>query len=239
MIEEERAYDDALKILGEDSNPKKVAMVAMRFRNIAITIHFENLSDCKDAYYMQVCSVFIQRYVIFINIWINYHTIHICYFEYFRYLLEIFFRLVSTLLQENDELKALVSSSKLLRPNQKNKITNPNKLGAPSMSSINSALLDDNIRKFVWEKLNIEEEFPILPDDLLYGVLGQSIHKPDIKALILGKNAPQKFKKFFRCLATTEKINVIEYDEEMAARGEVYISNNIKERFGEDESEYI
>ena len=90
------------------------------------------------------------------------------------------------------------------------------------MTAVNSLLLDPYLRGLLWTHLNISSSvpFPIIEDNLLYGVLSSTIHNTNLRVLSLGLRSDQAFTKFFTYLGDSFNTPVKYYDEMMAASGE-------------------
>ena len=88
------------------------------------------------------------------------------------------------------------------------------------MTDVNRLLCIAEVRKAIWEKLNIPEnvEFPIFPNEVLYGRLSDPTHlPPNLKAIFISNKVEAAYKQFFIFIVANYKLHVEEYSEEEAA----------------------
>jgi hypothetical protein len=88
------------------------------------------------------------------------------------------------------------------------------------MTNINRFLQDKEARKLLWIAMKIptDIEFPILPNEMLYGYLSDRTHLPRTMEVIFISNLAEKnYKDFFVYLASSYKLSSEEFSEEEAS----------------------
>ena len=93
------------------------------------------------------------------------------------------------------------------------------KSGYPKMSTMNKILLNEALWSIIAVNLGLPVtlKFPNLESSsLIYGVLSDSIHNPDLDRVILSNKSDETFKVFFKALAVMLKKSYFEFDEELS-----------------------
>jgi hypothetical protein len=90
------------------------------------------------------------------------------------------------------------------------------------MSSINKILLIKEIQSVVWDHFKLDEKCPFPKFDgneILYGSISTSLHKPALKKLIVSDKESSSYKSFFESLldSIAPEQEILEYDEEKAS----------------------
>ncbi len=137
-----------------------------------------------------------------------------------RTLLESFFRRVATQIQEDESLKEVLRTSKLLKSHRESAMSGPR----ASMTSINAALEVNEFRNLIWEQLKLPENLPMaaVSGELLYGDLSSTIHLPGFSHVYISSSASTEYIIFFKELVkvTTPQLTVVIYSEENSAKGQ-------------------
>jgi hypothetical protein len=90
----------------------------------------------------------------------------------------------------------------------------------PKCTDVNKLLCIAEVRKAIWKKLNIPEniEYPMFPNEVLYGRLSDPTHFPsNLRAILISNKADPAYKEFFSFVVFKYKLQVEEYSEEEAA----------------------
>ena len=145
---------------------------------------------------------------------------------YNRYVLERFLADVVDIIAGDQALSAAIQSLPVASP-YFFKVFKQDKgtkvyfsLKDPKMSDVNKLLCVAEVQKAVWEKLNIPEniEFPIFPNEVLYGRLSDPTHlPPNLRAIFISNKADPGYKQFLSFIVSNYKLQIEEYSEENAA----------------------
>ena len=85
----------------------------------------------------------------------------------------------------------------------------------PSMTIINKVLSIDSVWKTVISEYKFPAglKFPEFPRYLIYGVVSDNIHNPDITKIILSNLADKNYRNFFSELSIVTGKSITEFDE--------------------------
>jgi len=85
------------------------------------------------------------------------------------------------------------------------------------MSLVSDALQDEGISEAVMKDFAISKfKLPEFPDALLYGLISERIHSPDLAKIIVSDKAGNDYKGFFTWLGQLFRLSYVEFNEEMS-----------------------
>jgi len=84
----------------------------------------------------------------------------------------------------------------------------------PSMSLVSDALQDEDISEAVMKDFALSKfKLPEFPDALLYGLISERIHSPDLAKIIVSDKADNDYKSFFTWLGQLLRLSYAEFNE--------------------------
>ena len=85
----------------------------------------------------------------------------------------------------------------------------------PSMSMVNRVLREDKVWRAVLTELNLNPGtvLPTFSENLLYGVMSDRVHNPDLSNIIVSDRSSKEYKFFFSELSVLIDIPYKEFDE--------------------------
>ena len=89
---------------------------------------------------------------------------------------------------------------------------------APSMSNMDRLVRHEAVKTAVWDRFQFDQDvpYPKVPSRLLYGVIPEEVHEPELQAVLVSDRATPEYRDFLGLLCKHFDVKLKIYSEEAA-----------------------